>query len=170
MRRSQSSSVNVKGIRFRKHVGDSGEEKAERQSILFSVGTLLGLDVLDGAHFQELFDSMRQIQGAYDSARDIDDDAAERDFAKLSRMLTSLPGVMRGAEALLRDDERFFQNDFSALCFVVDDKPDRYQAARFAMQRAGLPTSKDRAKQWLSERESRLKEQHKVDKLEIVGP
>jgi len=65
--------------------------------------------------------------------------------------------------------EQFFKNDLQLLCFLVDDKAERYKAARYVLDKSGVSVCREKAKAWLTEQEKKVKAELNAEKIRIHG-
>ncbi|MFL6622131.1 MAG: hypothetical protein ACJ8NR_05890 [Sulfurifustis sp.] len=164
MARSGNPNVSVEAIIFRKGKDDQGNEYTERRATPTTLGSLNGLSVLNEYSLNAVYSGMTKIAQAYQRAREVTEDVKTSELENLTAVLADFGRVVREAENLEQEEAAFFQNDMSLLCFLVDDKAERYKAARVALGEAG---SKEKAKSWLTEREQEIKRVLSADKISI---
>ncbi len=87
--------------------------------------------------------------------------------------VSSAIGDINRIDIELRDLEKavdqFFKSDLQLLCFLVEDKTERYKAARYVLDKSGVSVGKEKAKVWLTEQERKIKAELNVEKIKIHG-
>lgn len=164
MARAGNTNVSVEAVIFRKGKDEKGKEYTERRVTLHNLGSFSGTSVVNELSFQAVYSRMGKIRSAYQQALEVTEDVKTSELENLIATLADFDRVVREAESLEREETVFFQNDMSLLCFLSDDKAERYRAARVALGETG---SKDKAKTWLAERDEEIKRALGADKIDI---
>src|SRR5690606_33994137 len=98
----------------------------------------------------------------------IKDDVRTSEIEKLNRAINNVESISQETAHLEKQTDSFFQSDLTLLCFLTDDKADRYKTARAVLEIAGLESGKSRAKEWLFEKDKTIKESLNADKIEFL--
>ena len=167
MARMQRSDVSITAVKLRPYVDDNGQTKHERSSFLQSVGSLGGLDLIGVLSFSAIFNAIRDVERAYKDADKLDAKPKSKDVNSLANRLNEYDRILRDGDRLLALEQIFLANNFLPLCYLVNDKGDRYKAAKFAMNRSGISGGKDDAKAWLAEQERSIKQQLGINAIEM---
>lgn len=167
MSRTETNRVTVRGVQLRPYMED-GERKVERSVIDITVGVLPGLSSFRGDLARSVQDSLREVVAAYREADVLDDSATTATLQRINSTISGVVGVLDSGQRLLDAEITFKKADWSCLPFLAQQMGDRLRLARQALAQAGQSSSKDRAKEWLSELESKIKAQHNVQKLELA--
>lgn len=160
--------VMINAISYREYTDDDGQQKKERSSVPARLGVIAGLPVIGKESFQSIYSAIREVEQAYVRAEELPDNATATQIEKLVKEFNDIDRALIEGEKLFEAEERFLRNDFLLFCFLVDDKGERYKAARIAMDQAGDRGGRERVKEWLFQREKQLRENLKADRLEIL--
>lgn len=167
MARSANARVVVEAINYKEYIDEEGKKRKERRTSPTTLGALNGLSVLSEHAFGAIYSSIRAIEVAYGKAEAIAESATTSAVESVAAALGDFNRVANEVESLEKDEAIFFANNFSLLCFLVDDKTERYKSSRIALERAGMPGGKDRAKTWLAEQEQEIRKALNADKIGI---
>jgi hypothetical protein len=167
MARSASPMVFVNAVTYREYVDEEGNKKQERRTAPEKLGSFNGLACVNDGSFPPLYKSLETIREGMDAASAATEDIKTSKLELLVATINDLDRVEGEVARLKREENLFFANDFSLLCFLTDDKPERYKAARAHLEHSGEAVGKDKAKDWLAEREQELKKLLHADKIEI---
>lgn len=167
MARSSNPTVFVHAVTYRDYIDEDGEKRKERRTAPVRLGTLSGLSIIGEHLFQSLYSSMRAIKRSFDAAEAITEDVKNAELDLLINTISDIDRIEIEIGRVEKEERLFFGNDFSLLCFLVDDKPERYKAARVFLERSGEVVGKDKAKSWLSEKEQEIRKTLNADKIEI---
>jgi len=129
---------------------------------LFNVDELA--DYFSNKTYPEITETLAVIDTHIKTARKVDC-KIHPEVKLINKVFRELKQALE--KGMLKEERFFFGNDFSLLCFLVDDKPERYKAARVFLERSGEVVGKDKAKSWLSEKEQEIKKTLNADKIEI---
>lgn len=167
MSRSENMAVMVRAVSYRDYVDEGGQKRRERSTSPKKLGALQGLSVVSDSSFQPLYSLIRTSRKALLNAKRVTDTIKTTELDALISSIDVGQRLELDVSKLEQEAARFFDNDFSLLCFLVDDRPERYRAARVYLERSGEPAGKERAKAWLLEREQAIKKEINADKIEI---
>lgn len=166
MHRSGSTGVSVTAVKFREYVED-GRTRQERSTFSQRLGVFTGLAILTRDSYTPIQVSISNIIMAFDAAVKLPDRPKKGEVEALVSRLDSFDHVMMQGRALLAEESKFFNSNMELLCYLVDDRSERYKNARFAMRHFGIQGNKDQAKSWLSSREAQLCAHLGIDRIEI---
>ncbi len=169
MSRTGSGVVNVGLVYINKYVDEDGDDQQEITRTQTSIGSINGVAVFSTKMFRNVHSELNAVESTYQEVESIMDDVSNKEIDRLTGQLNQFESVARQTEHLLKSAQDFQRNDFSLFCFLVDDKTERFKAAKMAMQREGLVGGKDKAKEWLAQKEHAIRQAMKADKLEIIG-
>lgn len=162
-------SVFVDAISYRSYTDEVGHEQKEPNVVMQKLGTLHGISIFNPGAFQSIYSAIREVNVAYRKADELTEDSTITDIEKV----TSAVGVMNQIDVELKNIQQakslFFNNDFTLLCFLTEDKSERYKAARYLLDRSGVEVGRDKAKVWLGDQENALKTKFKAEKIRIHG-
>lgn len=167
MARTSNNSVSVDVVNYKDYVDDHGHEKKERRVSPTRLGTLSGLGVIDDQSFKSLHSSISRIKLAFEKAEKITENSKVSELESLINIINDLERIENEVGNIKKEESSFFSNDMALLCFLVDEKAERYKSARVALELSGDPMGKDKAKNWLSEKEQAIKKALGADKIEI---
>lgn len=165
MARGTSGRVDVTGVRLRPYTDEDGRENFERTAVEITVGHLAGLAFFNADRVKEVQNSLRSIAAAYRDAERLDESATTKTLTRITGVVAGLPGMIDSGQRLLDMETAFMKSDWSALPFLVADKSECLKLVRVVLAHADTPGGKDRAKEWLSQKEAALRMQHNVQKI-----
>jgi hypothetical protein len=166
MYRSRSGEVTVTAVKYREYVED-GRSKKERSVFTHRLGILNGLAVVSRESYTPIYIAISNILSAFDAAAKLSDQPKKGEVDALVGRLDDFERIMHQGRTLLECEAQFTGNNMELLCFLVDDRAERYKCARYAMHQSGVQGGKDNAKIWLSEREANLRQRLAVDQIDI---
>ncbi|MFZ6648469.1 hypothetical protein ACO0LO_22285 [Undibacterium sp. TJN25] len=166
MYRSRSAEVTVIAVKYREHVED-GRMKKERSAFTHRLGLLNGLAIVSRESYTPIYIAVSNILAAFDAAEKLSDQPKKGEVDALVGRLDDFEKTMYQGNTLLAYEAQFMGNNMELLCFLVDDRAERYKCARFAMHQSGVQGGKDNAKIWLSDREADLCKHLAVDQINI---
>ncbi len=168
MARSGNTGVIVEAITYKLYKDENCNEKKERHVDPTRLGVFNGISVINQHSFASIYDSVRTINAAYEKASTLNDEHIKTSQLELiTATLSRFDVLVQNIERLEQDEQAFFNSDLSLLCYLVDDKVERYKAARVVLERIGESASKDKAKVWLAEKDQTLKIALKAQKIDI---
>lgn len=167
MAKTGSSAITVLAVSYREYVDDAGEERKERSAASARIGNLSGIRIFNDHLFASIQSGIHAIREAYLAAAQIQNDVKISDLERITSELNSVGRIVEMVADATKEIERFFANDLTLLCFMTPDKSDRYKTARAVLDSQGTDVGKEKAKEWLNEKERELREQLGADKLEI---
>ena len=109
----------------------------------------------------------RSVRLAYDEAESITEDVKTSQLESLTNSMSELDRVSREVKKIAQEEIAFFSNDLGLLCYLVDDKAERYKTAKVILERNGESVGKDKAKNWVVERDQEMKQALNADKISI---
>lgn len=166
MHRSRSPQVVITAVKYREAIED-GRRRTERSAFKHRLGTLNGLAILARDSYTPIHVAINNVLAAFSAAAALEERPKRGEVDALASRLDEFDRVMNEGRALLACEEQFFANDMELLCFLVDDRAERYKCARRAIHQRGIAGGKDQAKVWLANREAALRKQLNVDQIEI---
>ncbi|MCO4856490.1 hypothetical protein MKD49_08355 [Herbaspirillum sp. WGmk3] len=166
MARSRVADVVVTAVRYREYV-ENGRKKTERSAFQHRLGMLNALMVVTKDSYVPTFISINNLLGAFDAAARLGDRPKRNEMDAVVAQLDDFDRVMKEGNSLLGAEAQFMSNNMELLCYLVDDRAERYKCARVAMRQSGLEGGKDQAKTWLNNREAELRTKLGIDQLEI---
>jgi hypothetical protein len=171
MIRTRRYEVFVMATRRRTETDAKGRTKYEDSSFQHRLGTLAALELATAGAFNAVYDAVNDIVRAYEIAETL---IKESDLRRKSKQIETTAGRLQRYATLIQDGQRllelernFFENDFFLFCFLSTDKNERAKAARLALSRSGKNTEKIEPGDWLSRRETNIKEQLQVHSISI---
>lgn len=167
MARTGQTRVYVDAITYKEYTDEEGHKRTERRAAPTLLGSLAGLTVLSDLTFQALYSRIRAVADAYEKAENAGNKLKTSELESLAVTLTDTGRIAIDVGKLEQEERMFFNSELWLLCFVVDDKSERYRTARAVLELAGDIAGKDRAKTWLAEREHELKQSLGCDKIGI---
>jgi len=167
MARTGNSSVSVDAITYKEYTDDEGFKRTERRVAPHRLGGLSGLSIFREHEYLAINSQIADVRDAYRKAETFNENTRTSDLEAVSAALGDCERIALEAEKLEQDENAFFSGDLWLLCFVVDDKAERYKTARIVLERSGEIAGKDRAKSWLAEREQELKQSLGADKIGV---
>jgi hypothetical protein len=165
--RTGSTTVFVDVITYREYLDEDGEKQIERRVAPARVGTLNGVSIFNEYSFQSIKSTMRAVKMAYEEAGSISGDIKTSQLESLTSSMADFDRVDSEAKKIQQEETSFFANDLGLLCFLVDDKSERYKTAQLVLEHSGESVGKDKAKNWLIEKEKEMKNVLKADKIGI---
>lgn len=159
--------VTVTAVRYREYTDDEGRTKRERSDFQQRLGALAGLDLLRHSLFSSIYAMMSDVERAHEEADHLGEKPKADEVNALASRLGQYDHVTRSSTQLLDLEERLFGNDPLLLCFLINDKVNRYRCAGVAMRKSGVKGGKEKAKTWLAEQEVALKQKLGVDAIEM---
>jgi len=166
MQRSRSGEVFVTGVRYREYV-ENGHQKKERSAFQHRLGILKGLAVVSKESYTPIYIAINNLLAAFDAASKLQDHPKKGEVDALAGQLDDFDRVISQGRLLRDGESQFMGNSMELLCYLVDDRAERYKCARVAMRQSGLDGGKDHAKTWLGNREAELRATLNVDQIEI---
>jgi hypothetical protein len=167
MARSSNSSVLVDAVTYKDYIDEDGETKKERRVAPTKLGDLNGLSVFKEYTFQAIYSEVDGIKAAYVKAETISENIKTFELEALIAAIGNYDHIAEGVAEIEKDQNAFFNNNFLLLCFLVDDKSERYKAARVALEQSGETGGKEKAKTWLADQERTIREKIRADKIDI---
>lgn len=166
MYRSGSTQVIVNAVKYREYEED-GRSKKERSAFQHRLGVLNGLAVVARESYTPIHIAITNILHAFEAAASLGAQPQKGEVDALASRLDDFDRIIGQGQALLGAEAQFLGNNMELLCFVDDERADRYKCARLAMHQKGIAGNKDVAKTWLSKLETDLKQQLGVNNIEI---
>lgn len=167
MVRTGQFQVVIGAVKIREEVDAKGKRHSERSVFRQALGSLGGLAVTSPQSFQTIYAAMSDITQAYVAAGELGAQPKSKELETLATRLNRFDQVVHDSQALHAQESAFRENEFFLLCFLTNDKSERYKSAKIAMHKSGASGSKDDAKAWLAAQEKLLREQLSVDAIEI---
>lgn len=167
MARSANASVYVDAVTYKEYVDEEGHKQKERHESPSRLGSFNGLTALNDHTFSSLRRDIQEVLRAYARAENLGDDVKPSELERITVILGGTDRIEGGIEKLERDVSAFLGNDPLLLCFLVDDRTERYKAAKFALELLGETGGKDHAKTWVAEREQELRKALRAEKISI---
>lgn len=165
--RTTNSTISVDAVTYREYIDDDGEKQKERRTVPVTIGSLKGTSIFNIYTFRAINESIRAIEQAYEKAEAITDDVKISEIDSLASSITDFDRVKSEVEKVKREEHAFFNGELGLLCFIVDDKSERYKTARVVLERSGETVGREKAKNWLLEQEKKMKNELEADKIEI---
>jgi hypothetical protein len=166
MFRSRSTEVIATAVRYRDYV-EHGQTKHERSTFQHRLGVLNGLAIVARESYTPIYIAINNILAAFEAAAKLGDRPKKGEVDALAGRLDDFDRVMSQGRALLECEVQFASNNLVLLCFLTNDRGERYKCARFAMHKSGVQGGKDNAKAWLSKLDADLRTQLNIDHIEI---
>lgn len=167
MGRTSNAVILVNAITYKNYLDEDGITRNEKSVSPTKLGNLSGLSVINERLFQTLYLSMNSIKQAFKEAEAIFTDIKTSQLASLINTINDLDQIEKEVSGIEKEEEAFFSNELWLLCFLVDDKAERYKAARTVLGQLGEGVGKDKAKDWLIEKDQEVKKNLNADKIEI---
>lgn len=155
------------GVRIRPYE-ENGEKLFERQKLTITIGSLRGTRVFLLERIRSIRNQLQQVMNAYRTAEAMDGSVSTKELASVAATLSDLPRIIAEGQVHVQGLKEFEDCDWMPLAFLVRDQGERYKIARLVLNHTGSLAGKDKAKEWLQQIESRVKESNGVDRLEIM--
>ena len=127
-----------------------------------------GVKIFREYYFKTIFNEINNYHNAYLAAEQVQPTANVNELGPIIKTLKEIKTISDGYHKLEKQKETFFKNDLIWLCFFSNNKNERYQTARAIKNYPGEQIGKDKAKQWLIEREGQLKKLYDVKTIYIT--
>lgn len=167
MARTANVAISVNAVTYKYYIDEKGEKQKEIRVSPQKLGSLDGLSVFNDQLIRSLYSSLNKIKLAYIAGESITDEIKISELEALINSVNDFDRIETSIQDLRNELVRLFASDLSLLCYLVDDKSERYKSARVALERTGDICGKDKAKVWLSEKDQVLKDAFNADKIEI---
>lgn len=167
MARTGRSEVFVTAVKYRSAVNKKGELESERSIFQERLGAFAGMELTAYGAFYSVYESINDIVRAYDNAENIELNLRKKEVDLLANRLNQYDRILGEGNRLLGLESAFQRNNWLLLCFLTDDKSERYKVAKIAMRQAGKSGGKEDAKEWLAEQEKSLRNRLGADALQI---
>ncbi len=168
MAQTGNLSVVIKIVSLTKYIDkDDGQEKTEVRSRKHTLGTLRGTSIFDRTKYDHILGEIREVRNGYSQADLVTDKIKPRDLDLISSQLNKYDSIINEVALLKKSEAEFCDNDFTLLCFLSSNKVERYASARLVLRMKKVPSGKDKAKAWLSNVDTELKQSLGADRLEI---
>lgn len=167
MARTGDPRVIIEGITFKEEVDENGEKIRERRVIPHMLGRLNGLGVFGDRAYSDITSRLGDIRRAYKTAESFNERTKTSDLEAVASVLGDFDRISAEIEVLEHEEKEFRAGSLHLLCFLVDDKAERYKTARMVLEKAGETVGKERAKTWLTELEQQLKQSLGAEKINI---
>lgn len=164
---SKKTSVEVDVVKYKAYEDEYGEEYRDKQVTPARIGVLKGLSVFTDYVFRAIYHDMNEIIASYDEADNVSHDMKLSKLEKLTSAIAKIDKVKIDVLKIEQETSAFFDNDLTLLCYLTDDKSDRFKTARAVLELNGEKVGKEKAKSWLVGIDSKMKEALKADKIEI---
>lgn len=167
MSRSENSTVFVQAVTYREYIDENGDRQKERRAAPARLGALNGLTIIDEKIFKSMYSSIRVVRQGLEAIDSVTENTKTTELEYLVNTINDLGRIESEIGKIEKDENLFFNSDLSLLCFIVDDKSERYKAARVFLERSGEIVGRDKAKTWLAEKDQELKKKLTADRIEI---
>lgn len=164
---SGNPSVEVGVIKYKVYTDEYDEERRNKQVTLVRIGVLKGLSIFTDYVFRAIYHDMNEIIASYDEANSVSHDIKLSKLEKLTSSIAKIDQVKNDVMKVEQEAASFFDNDLTLLCYLTDDKSDRFKTARAVLELNGEQVGKEKAKSWLLGIDHKIKEELKADKIEI---
>lgn len=165
--RTGTNTIYVDAITYNEYVDDDGEKQKERQVAPTKIGTLNGVSIFNDYSYQSMRSSIRAVKIAYEEAEFISDNIKTSQLESLTSSMADIDRVTSEAQKIGQEEASFFANDLGLLCYLVDDKSERYKTAKLVLERSGEQVGKEKAKSWITESDKEMKKSLNADKIGI---
>ncbi len=165
--RTGNSNVSVTAVKYRDYIDEEGRPKRERSAFRHTLGSLKALDLVQSSSYQSIYRAITEIEGAHYEADELTARSKTSTIEDVARRLNLYEGSLKAGQQLLDLETVFFSNNYFLFCFMINDRGIRYKTGLLAMHQAGILGGKDKAKEWLFEKEKMLKKELGVDAIEI---
>ncbi|MGB7399052.1 hypothetical protein [Castellaniella sp.] len=159
--------VAVTAVRYREYVDGEGRTKRERSGFQQRLGALAGLDLVRNSLFSSLYAEINDVERAHEEADRLGEKPKASEVDALASRLDQYDHVVRAGAQLLDLEDGFFGNDPLLFCFLHNDRVTRYRCAGIAMRKSCVTGGKEKAKAWLADQETALKQKLGVDAIEM---
>ncbi len=167
MARTNSSAVMVNAITYNKYTDDDGEEKTERRIAPTKLGNLNGMSIFLDSAFSSIRSASNSVKSAYEKAEHVSEKIRAADLDNLTATINDIDRIVSEVGVLLKNETLFFGNDLLLLCFLVDEKSERYKTAKTVLEHGGQVIGKDKAKNLLLEKEKMIKKSLGADRISV---
>lgn len=165
--RTGSATIFVDVITYHEYIDEDGEKQRERRVSPARIGSLNGVSIFNEYSFQSIKSLMRAVKMAYDDAESITGDVKTSQLESLTSSMSEFNRVNSDVKKIQQEEKSFFDNDLGLLCFLVDDKSERYKTAKLILELSGDSVGRDKAKEWLIDKEKEMKSTLGADKIGI---
>ena len=163
-----NATVEVKVVNYSMRTDEYGDEYRDRRETIARIGAIKGLNVFSDYTFRVIHKQIDEIRSAYSEAENISDDVNASKLEQLTSSMSKLDQVQSGVEKIEKEVDAFFSGDLTLLCYLTDDKSERIRAAKLALEVNGDKVGREKAKNWLIDLDSKIKEMLGAEKIEIT--
>lgn len=167
MARTGRSEVLVTAVKYRSGLNEKGILERETSSFQERLGTLAGMDLTAYGSFLNVYEKINDIVRAHERAEEINGAPKKKEIETLANRLNEYDRLLKEGDRLLGLEAAFKKNNWLLLCFLTEDKSERYKAAKIAMRQTEQTGGKEEAKEWLAEQEKAIRTRLGVDSLQI---
>lgn len=167
MARTGNSEVLLTAVKYRNGLNERGVVERETSSFQERLGALAGMELTTPGSFYSVYETINDIVRAYESVEKSEISPKKREIEAFANRLNQYDRLLKEGDRLLGLEAAFQTNNWLLLCFLTDDKSERYKVAKIAMRQAGQAGSKEDAKEWLAGQEKGIKTRLGVDSLQI---
>jgi hypothetical protein len=136
--------------------------------VTIQLGTIRGLAIFAEHRYREIRVDLKRIADAYRAAESMNADTSTKELVATAAAISDLPRTIAQGLVLVSALQDFEESDWNLLPFLVGDAGERYKIARISLSRGGQLVGKDRAKEWLREREAEIRRVNGLERLEIA--
>lgn len=165
--RTGDFNVSITAVKHRDYLDEEGRQKTERSTFRHSLGSLKALVLVQSSSYHSIYRTITEIEVAHYDAEELTARSKAATIEGVARRLNIYEGTLKAGQQLLDLETVFLSNNYFLFCFIVSDRAIRYKTALLAMRQAGISGGKDKAKEWLAEKEKMIKQNLGVDAIEI---
>jgi len=169
MARGGSGVVSITAITIVPYIDDEGERAEERRAVGKRLGSLRGIELFRPENVDTILSGVRDVHLAYRhaAAQAVVEKPKADEIERLVAIFARSEQLPKELERLRALDFAFHASDFTLLCYLSDDRVERYRAAGIAMRSLGITGGRERAKIWLASIDARYKVEFGAQQLRI---
>lgn len=165
--RTGAYALSVTGVTEKEYIDKKGKKQIERRATRMTLGTIANTSFLLDERYREVLHNLSDVKKAYDEAEKIEQNVSTIKLNALTAKMDIIEKARKNAFQLIEQEQKFSSSDLSLLCYITPDKAERYKSAKFALEQTNQVSGKEKAKEWLTERDRFFRAQLNVTKIEI---
>lgn len=166
--RTGAYALSVTGITEKEYIDKKGKKQIDRRSIRMTLGTIANTSFLLDERYREVLHNLSDVKKAYDEAESIEQNVSTIKLNSLTAKMDIIEKARNNALQLIEQEQKFSSSDLSLLCYITQDKAERYKSAKYALEQTNQGSGKEKAKEWFTERDRFFRAQLNVTKIEVL--
>ncbi|WP_110946607.1 hypothetical protein [Pseudomonas bohemica] len=166
--RSGAYTLSVTGVTLKEYTDKKGKKKIDRRTQRMTLGTIANTSFLLDEKYRNVLHHLSDVKNAYDEADRIEQNVTTLKLNALTKKMDVIELARASAAQLIEQEHKFATSDLSLLCYITDDKVERYRSAKYALEQARQDYGKEKAKEWFAERDRMFRTQLNVTKIDVL--